>query len=155
MAGLAETIRDLPLTHSTEVAGSDPDRSTVNRKPPLLAEAEIRTRLAAWRGLVSPNMPRYRVQRTIGEGSTSRIFEVFDASLNRPVALKVLLQGEQAAIERTQRFIAEAVATASFDHPGVPAIFDVDIGVEGSVFYTMKLVGGVHPGIPDPRLDGG
>ena len=142
VAGLGETIRDLPLTHSTEVAGSDPDRSTVNRKPPLLAEAEIRTRLAAWRGLVSPNMPRYRVQRTIGEGSTSRIYEVFDGSLNRPVALKVLLQGEQAAIERTQRFIAEAVATASFDHPGVPAIFDVDIGVEGSVFYTMKLVEG-------------
>ena len=65
VAALGETIRQLPLTHSTEATESDPNRSTVNQKPPLLAEDEIRTRLAAWRGLVSPDLPRYRVQRTI------------------------------------------------------------------------------------------
>lgn len=65
---------------------------------------------------------RYRVRRTLGEGGCGQVFEAFDTSLNRTVALKRL--HPQAGLSLQQRFAAEAEILARLSHPHVIEIFD-------------------------------
>src|SRR5207248_4173145 len=62
---------------------------------------------------VPERIGRFVVRRFLGEGAFGRVYEAYDAQLDRAVALKVakpeLLQGEQ----RVRRFLREAKAAAN------------------------------------------
>jgi serine/threonine-protein kinase len=86
---------------------------------------------------------RYRIERLIGEGGMSRVYEATDLRLQRLVALKVLREQYAADPELAARFEREAHTAASLSHPNIISVFDV--GQAGELpFIVMELVDG-HP----------
>lgn len=84
---------------------------------------------------------RYRLQRSIGRGGTTEVWEGVDEVLTRPVAVK-LLHPQLAADEAVrERFRREAIAAARLAHPSVVATFDT--GEDGDrPFIVMELIDG-------------
>jgi len=89
-----------------------------------------------------PAGPRYAEVRELARGGMGSVVLAHDRFVGRPVALKRLLAGREAAGERA-RFLQEAQVTGQLEHPNVVAVHDVDVDGEGRHFYTMPyLVGG-------------
>ncbi len=82
---------------------------------------------------------RYEIRRELGRGMMGVVYEAWDPSLNRVVALKVIRLffatsgDEQASFER--RFLAEARIAASLSHPGIVVVHDVDRDPESGVLF--------------------
>lgn len=62
-------------------------------------------------------------------------------SLNRIVAVKMLLAGEFASPEFVRRFHREAGAAASLRHPNIVAIYEVGQH-DGQHFFSMEFIEG-------------
>lgn len=81
------------------------------------------------------------IQRQIGEGGMSRVFEAEDETLGRRVALKILNQQYGRDAARVEQFRQEALITANVNHPNVIKLYSV--GYDQGYFYiAMELVTG-------------
>src|SRR5205085_603275 len=72
-----------------------------------------------------PQIPGYEVEAVLGRGGMGIVFRARHLRLNRPVALKMTLAGEQASRAEKARFQREAEAAAGLRHPNVVQIYDV------------------------------
>jgi tetratricopeptide (TPR) repeat protein/serine/threonine protein kinase len=84
-----------------------------------------------------PEVPGYRVLREIARGGMGCILAAYDLTLDREVALKLLLPGANA-----DRFVRESKITARLPHPGIPPVHALGTLVDGSPFLAMKLIAG-------------
>jgi hypothetical protein len=69
------------------------------------------------------------------------VYKAVQIGLNRPVALKMLLNGALASQAGVQRFRLEAEAIAQVDHPNIIPVYEVGVQ-EGLHYFSMKLVEG-------------
>ena len=83
----------------------------------------------------------YRIVREISRGGMGIVFEAYQESLRRRVALKLILSGNFASDDLVQRFKSEAEAAARLDHPGIVPIFEIGQH-EGLYYFSMGLVDG-------------
>jgi serine/threonine protein kinase len=81
---------------------------------------------------------RYQVVRLIGEGSTGRVYEALDLSLQTSVALKQLIYLSE---RRKRAFEREAHILARLRHAGLPVVSDYFSDDQGA-FLVMDLVAG-------------
>jgi serine/threonine protein kinase len=88
-----------------------------------------------------PAVSGYEIFGEVGRGGMGVIYKARQISLDRLVALKVILIGTHASSEHLERFRREAKAIARLDHPHVVKVFDVG-ECEGRPFYAMEYITG-------------
>lgn len=84
---------------------------------------------------------RYRIQRTLGEGSMGSVYLALDTQLDRKVALKIPKVNAKEDSKFIERFLREARAAATLSHPNICPVFDVG-EIDGTHFITMAYIQG-------------
>ncbi|MFD0558707.1 serine/threonine protein kinase [Stackebrandtia endophytica] len=89
---------------------------------------------------------RYRLERRIGTGGMSEVWEAVDLTLHRTVAIKVLHPALAADPAFRERFIREARTLASLNAPGLIDLYDAceETAPDGTTlsYLVMELVDG-------------
>src|SRR5689334_1453295 len=99
---------------------------------------------------------RYRVLGSLGQGSTSAVYEVEEVGTGRRAAMKTLGPQGQQDRELSARLLREAKAMSMFEHPGIVELLDF-IQVGDAMYVVTELVRGVSlrevldDGQVDPR----
>jgi DNA helicase-2/ATP-dependent DNA helicase PcrA len=83
----------------------------------------------------------YRILEPIGSGGMGAVYKALDEKLNRVVALKILPPDAVADRERRRRFLQEARAASSLNHPHILTVFEVGEDA-GFPYMAMEYVEG-------------
>jgi serine/threonine-protein kinase len=88
---------------------------------------------------------RYELRRVLGKGAMGVVYEGYDPSLSRRVAVKTILKSvahdDETERSYAERFVREAKAVARLNHPNIIQVFD--FGVENEVAYlVMEFIQG-------------
>ena len=127
-------------------AGLALDYERIKAEHPQIA-AELLSRLEAFQeieiefGQCEPlgTLGDYTLRRQIGRGGMGVVYEAWQASVERQVALKVLPAGIAADPRAVSRFAREARVAAKIQHPNVVSVFGM--GVEAETPYYAMLTG--------------
>jgi tetratricopeptide (TPR) repeat protein len=84
---------------------------------------------------------QYAIVRELGKGGMGVVYEAFDTTLKRRVAIKTILDPARADPDALERFRREAQAAARVPHPGIVQVFETGVH-EGKPFLVMELVDG-------------
>jgi formylglycine-generating enzyme required for sulfatase activity len=84
---------------------------------------------------------RYRIKQRLGGGGMGAVYLVENMALRRDEALKVPHFQSGGDPASRERFVREALAAASLDHPNLCPIYDAGV-IDGVYFLTMRLLPG-------------
>ncbi len=91
--------------------------------------------------MIGKTISHYRIMAKIGEGGMGIVYKAEDTRLDRVVALKFLGAHLTADEDGRRRFIREAKAAASLDHPNICTVYEID-ETEGRIFIAMPYIEG-------------
>jgi serine/threonine-protein kinase len=92
-------------------------------------------------GVSSVSIPGFTILAKIGQGGMGTVYKAIQTSFNRIVALKVISQAAAKDPLDVARFVHEARAAASLNHPNL--VSAMDVGFSGGLFYfVMEFVVG-------------
>ena len=84
---------------------------------------------------------KYQITDLLGQGAMGVVYRALDPLLNRYVAVKVMSQGIATDPELRDRFLREARAAGSLQHPNIITIFDFG-ETGGSLYIAMEYIEG-------------
>ena len=145
------------MSDTSQSSESPPLDATVKMAPPVISDAPVQEKTIATAPstvvgnpgpAASPSavaqmkvLGPYTIKRTLGKGGMGVVFEAEDPRLKRSVALKVMIAGQAASEEDSQRFRIEVESAAKLHHPNIIAVLDV--GRAGNLdYFTMEYVEG-------------
>lgn len=91
--------------------------------------------------LVGQSISHYTVLEKIGEGGMGVVFKAHDIRLGRDVAIKFLSTDLSGSPSEQERFIQEARASSSLNHPAICTVHDIGTFRE-RLYFVMELVEG-------------
>ncbi len=83
---------------------------------------------------------KYAVLGEIARGGMGAVLRALDQDVNRTVAMKVILGGDEGT--RVDRFIEEAQITGQLEHPNIVPVHEISEDEHGRLYFTMKMVRG-------------
>lgn len=89
----------------------------------------------------SEKIGRYEVKSKLGVGGMGEVFLAHDTSLDREVAIKVLLPEFCSNLERVNRFKLEAKAASALNHPNIITIYEIGED-DGRLFISTEFIKG-------------
>jgi serine/threonine-protein kinase len=92
----------------------------------------------------------YEVLSVLGKGGMGIVYKARHRTLNRVVALKMILHGLHGGSTAVQRFLSEAQAVAALQHPGIVQIFEI-AEHQGLPYFSLEYVEGedLHSALKD------
>jgi serine/threonine-protein kinase len=116
--------------------GPGSDAPTRRQSPPTLATPARSASPAGGRAFGD-----YELLRELGRGGMGVVYQAWQTSLSRMVALKMILAGAHAGPEELARFRAEAEAVARLQHPNIVQIYQVGEH-DGRPYFALEHIGG-------------
>ena len=93
--------------------------------------------------LVGRTFSHFHVVDVLGSGGMGVVYRAEDTRLRRTVALKFLPPSLNQSEEAKHRFVREARAASSLDHPNVCGVYEIDETPDGLLFIAMPCYDGV------------
>jgi tetratricopeptide (TPR) repeat protein len=92
--------------------------------------------------LIGRTISQYRIFDKLGEGGMGVVYKAEDLRLGRHVAMKFLPSGVGRDSAAGRRFLQEARAISTLDHPNICAVHEIDESPDGRLFIVMPCYEG-------------
>jgi serine/threonine-protein kinase len=86
-----------------------------------------------------PSLPGYEILEVLGRGGMGVVYKARQISLNRMVAVKMLLAGAHAGPEELARFQSEAETAARLQHANIVQVYEIGVH-EGQPFIALEFM---------------
>ncbi|HEY4594379.1 MAG TPA: protein kinase, partial [Thermoanaerobaculia bacterium] len=104
--------------------------------------AEVSYRVAPEKLAAGSRIGNYEIQEPLGGGAMGEVYKALDQRLGRVVALKLLPADLARDPSARRRFLHEAKAVASLDHPNVATLYEVGESEGGRMFLALAFCEG-------------
>jgi serine/threonine-protein kinase len=92
--------------------------------------------------MLGKTISHYKILEKLGEGGMGVVYKARDTRLDRFVALKFLPPHLSTDEEAKQRFITEAKAASSLDHPNIATVYEINETDAGQMYIAMAYYDG-------------
>ena len=129
----------------------DPAAAGAETLPPQLDSVSPRSATTGdSSGARHPEVDGYDIIAELGRGGMGVVYQARQRSLNRLVALKMILAGDHAGSHERERFRIEAEAAAHLQHPHIAQVYEIG-HAGGRPFLCLEFCPG---GSLDKKLNG-
>jgi serine/threonine protein kinase len=134
------------MPEPTPLTPSPYDQPTLPSGPPVPVSDAVTLHVPTPGAPADPAPPcqffgEYELLAEVGRGGMGIVYRARHTSLNRVVALKMILPGAGLSREDLQRFHTEAESTAQLRHPNIVSLHAVG-EIDGRHFYSMDFIDG-------------